>query len=227
MVLRETIATARRPGTWGWRADLSNGLAVGFGLVVLGLVAKLPGPTATDLLLDQHMAAGRSGGLTSLAVWATTLAQPVVGLGVAVFLPLVLVLLRRRVIAVRVFGLFGGALGLAWVVKLVVGEPRPPAVLAAVAADTGRSFPSGHVTVAATMCVVVWVLTRHVGAVPRIILVGLGAAFALVVAWSRVYLGVHYLPDVIGSYLAVVAAVFLLRAFLGFPVVRSFMDRHA
>jgi len=190
-------------------------------------MAKLSGPTATDLRLDQNLATGRSSGLTTLAVLATNLAQPAVGIAVAVFLPLVLVLLRRRVMAVRIFGLFGGALGLAWVVKLVVAEPRPPAVLAAVAADTGHSFPSGHVTVAAVMCVAVWILTRQAGALRRILLGGLAAAFALVVGWSRVYLGVHYLPDVIGSYLAVAAAAFGLRAFLGFPAVSNFLDRHA
>ena len=140
-------------------------------------------------------------------------------------MPLVLVR-RGRLVAVRVFGLFGGALGLAWVVKMVVAEPRPPAVLAAVAADTGHSFPSGHVTVAAAMCVAVWILTRQAGAVRRILFGGMAAAFALIVGWSRVYLGVHYLPDVIGSYLAVAAAAFGLRAILGFPVVSDFMDRH-
>ena len=227
MTLQETIATARRAGRRGWRADLSIGLAVSLGLVILGLMAKLSGPTAMDLRLDQSLATGRSSGLTSVAVVATNLAQPAVGIAVAVLVPLVLVLLRRRVMAVRVFGLFGGALGLAWVVKMVVAEPRPPAVLAAVASDSGHGFPSGHVSVAAAMCVTVWFLTGRSGTARRLLLGGLAAAFALLVGWSRVYLGVHYLPDVIGSYLAVAAAAFGLRAFLGFPVVSDLLDRHA
>lgn len=37
-----------------------------------------------------------------------------------------------------------------------------------------------------------------------------GAALALVVAWSRLYIGVHYPSDVAASFLAASAAVVLL-----------------
>ena len=201
MLLQEAPGAGSTCGGRKWRGDLANGLIVGMAAVVLGIGARLPSVMAADLRLDQNAALGRSGILTSVAVLLTTMAQPAVGLAAAVLGPVVLLLLRRRVMAVRIFGLFGVALAGAAVVKMVIAEPRPPAALAAVAADTGHSFPSGHVTVAAAMCVTVWMLTRQSDLAWRILLGGVAAAFALCVGWSRVYLGVHYLPDVVGSYL--------------------------
>ncbi len=225
MTLQETPDAGTSVGRARWRGDLANGVLVGMVAVVLGIGAKLPNVTAADLRLDQGLASGRSGLLTSVAVLLTAAAQPAVGLAAAVLGPLVLLLLRRRVMAVRIFGLLGVALAGAAVVKVVVAEPRPPAALAAVAADTGHSFPSGHVTVAAAMCVAVWMLTRRGDLAWRVLLGGVAAAFALAVGWSRVYLGVHYLPDVVGSYLVVASAALLVSAFFGIPAVRALLDR--
>ncbi len=225
MTLQETPDAGTTIGRARWRGGLGNGLLVGIAAVVLGIGARLPSVMAADLRLDQGVAAGRSGILTSVAVLLTTAAQPAVGLAAAVLVPLVLLLLRRRVLAVWIFGLFGVALAGAAVIKVMIAEPRPPAVLAAVSADTGNSFPSGHVTVAAAMCVTVWMLTRHRDLAWRILLGGVAAAFAVGVGWSRVYLGVHYLPDVVGSYLVVASAALLVNAFFGVPAVRALLDR--
>lgn len=225
MLLQEASSAGSTCGGRKWRGDLANGLIVGMAAVVLGIGARLPSVMAADLRLDQGVAADRSGILTSVAVLLTTAAQPAVGLAAAVLVPLVLLLLRRRVLAVRIFGLFGVALAGAAVVKVVIAEPRPPAALAAVAADTGHSFPSGHVTVAAAMCVTVWMLTRQSDLAWRIPLGGVAAAFALCVGWSRVYLGVHYLPDVVGSYLVVASAALLVNAFFGIPAMRALLAR--
>ena len=224
MTLQETPDVGTTIGRARWRGELGNGLIVGMTAVILGIGAKLPSVMAADLRLDEGVAAGRSGFLTSVAVSLTAAAQPAVGLAAAVLVPWVLLLLRRRMLAVRIFGLFGVALAGAAVVKVVIAEPRPPAVLAAIAADTGHSFPSGHVTVAAAICVTVWMLTRQRNLAWRILLGGVAAAFAVGVGWSRVYLGVHYLPDVIGSYLVVASAALLVNAFMVFPAVRALLD---
>lgn len=76
------------------------------------------------------------------------------------------------------------------------------------------SFPSGHTTAATALygwlCVWVWAHTRHRGA--RAAAAAGGAAMVLAVAFSRVYLGAHYLSDVsasiaaAGAWLALVVA---------------------
>ncbi|MBN9098066.1 phosphatase PAP2 family protein [Pseudonocardia sp. 73-21] len=62
-------------------------------------------------------------------------------------------------------------------------------------------MPSDHAVVAGALVVGLWVLQRRLGV--------LGAALALLVAFSRVYVGVHYPSDVAVGLLfgAVVAAV--------------------
>jgi membrane-associated phospholipid phosphatase len=78
--------------------------------------------------------------------------------------------------------------------KAAVGRPRPPDGLVY---PVGSSFPSGHAAYAGATCVALVLLTRW----------GAGrrwwwalAALAIVgMAWSRTYLQVHWLSDVVGG----------------------------
>lgn len=87
--------------------------------------------------------------------------------------------------------------------KLLIGRQRPPLPYALVDAD-GYSFPSGHATgTAAIMVISAWLLTRWLipwwaGRV-AVWAVAIGATF--VIGFSRVYLGVHYLSDVLSGWL--------------------------
>lgn len=99
-------------------------------------------------------------------------------------------------------GILGAAiLAAVAVVKVVVGRDRPPAAAAMVAED-GYSFPSGHAS-ASTVVVALtaWMLTRWVvrswGGQVSV----WAAAVALVgaIGVSRVYLGVHYPSDVLAG----------------------------
>ena len=103
----------------------------------------------------------------------------------------------------------GGAWALAHVAKALADRPRPYQVIAGAMLRQqpahGTSFPSSHTAV--TMAVVLALAAF----LPRA-LAAVAVAYAVLVAWSRVYLGVHYPLDVVagaGIGMAVGGAVLL------------------
>ena len=206
-------------------ARVVAGVALAAGMLVLGLIAKA-GPVARlDLKLDQHIAAhDRAGALTSLARAVTTIATPeTVGVGLMIVVPVILLLARRRLDAVKVFCIFAGAFTLAEAGKILVGEHRPPAALQAMPADSGASFPSGHATVAAVLAVALVVAAASVAG--RWAALVLGGLYAAAVAVSRVYLADHFALDVIGSALCALAAAFIVTGLAALPAVQPYLRR--
>lgn len=94
------------------------------------------------------------------------------------------------------------------VVSTLIGRPRPcaamPDVQALLPCSADYSMPSDHAVIAGALVVGLWILQRRLGAV--------AAVLALLLAFSRVYVGVHYPSDVAVGLLfgaAVAAAVVL------------------
>lgn len=93
---------------------------------------------------------------------------------------------------------FGGASIVNALLKLVFHRPRPE--LAFVHLDT-YSFPSGHAAASsATFTTFAYLLARRHHSTRARIWIGLGAAAAIaLVGFSRLYLGAHYLSDVLAG----------------------------
>jgi membrane-associated phospholipid phosphatase len=88
------------------------------------------------------------------------------------------------------------ALGLNQVIGHIVARPRPfvamPSAHVLIPKTHDFSFPSDHTTVAAAVVVALWLVDRRLGLV--------AAGFALIMAFARVYVGVHYPGDVLGGF---------------------------
>lgn len=193
---------------------LALGLLAAFAALSIAVTAGWTVP------LDQAMVAAVAGHrtdvLNNLAINVTSLGSaPVV-----VFIVLLVTLYalasgRQRV----VLALFWTPLSffLDNVLKLVFQHPRPTQAIIAI--PDSYSFPSGHAVAASALYITLALIAAHGERRrrPRRILIWSGVVVAVFVAWSRVYLGVHYFSDVIGGLLlggagSVAASRVLMRA---------------
>ena len=103
------------------------------------------------------------------------------------------------------------------VIKHTVGRARPTDIL--VQSDLG-SFPSGHTANAATMVVVLGIVFPFVWV--RVV----GAAWAVLMAVSRTYLGAHWLSDTIGGLVLGAGIAIIIWAPLAYRLERERSEPH-
>jgi undecaprenyl-diphosphatase len=121
----------------------------------------------------------------------------------------------------------GGSLVLNEMMKLFFQRPRPQLDWAQVLPD--YSFPSGHtmnsVVFYVALAVVLWsVRGRRTGLAS----LAIGIVLSLFVGVSRIYLGYHYLTDVVGGLLAGTAWLLIVAAaFRAGPLSRLWRDTDA
>lgn len=169
--------------------------------------------TALDHGVLDLFVAHRQSWLTTVAIVITDVGSPAAIVALA-FVAAALIWWRMRatLTAAVVLGTVGVPSLVSTATKVVVGSDRPPAAIQLLA-ETDRSFPSGHVTgTVALLGVLAIIVGQRWGHTPELLA---GTAVAgLVVATTRLYLGVHWLTDVVGGALLGSAAVLLGSAFL-------------
>lgn len=140
------------------------------------------------------------------------------GSGGAVWIAILLILLlrknTRRYGAVGVVSL-GVATAIYFVLNRIVRRTRPFLAVKGLtmlgSKPLNYSFPSGHTTSAFAVAVVVFLCLPRKFGIPALIL-------AALIAFSRLYIGVHYPTDVltgflIGTITAIVVRAFMMRMF--------------
>ena len=118
-------------------------------------------------------------------------------------------------VVLRVLVVLGLDVSLVYAVKHLVGRPRPPLQIRLVSVSS-PSFPSGHATATAAAVSMLALCLGALSSSRRVRAAGFvaSALAAAAMDWSRVYLGVHYLSDVVaGTLLGVWLTLTTLWAF--------------
>ncbi|GAA2741098.1 hypothetical protein GCM10009868_05860 [Terrabacter aerolatus] len=178
-------------------------LVEGIETVYEGVVGR-NGPTAVDQPVLDAAISLRSPGLDSAVTAFTDVGGPV-GMPILALVAVAVITWRRRRWTPIVLTLIAAAGSLAMTVvgKNVVDRARPPASLAVPPLEVSPSFPSGHTLNATvlTTIVVYLVLIESTAAWQRTLAITLGTVFVVTMGLSRVFLGHHWLTDVLAGWL--------------------------
>jgi membrane-associated phospholipid phosphatase len=176
-------------------------------------VTRLDGNVA-DRLVDS-----RTPSRTDLAEWGAMLADTTVKIIASILLAALTLALWRRWHEAVLIAVSLTLEATAFVIaSFIVGRPRPD-VPRLLDSPVNSSFPSGHVAAATVYGAIVVIVFWHTRSlIARAVVVLVFTAIPVVVAWARMYQGMHYLSDVVAGALLGLVTLAACVAILGPPV---------
>ena len=166
--------------------------------------------TAADHSVLSWMIEHRQRWITVLAIVITNAGSPV-AMSLLALLAACLLWWRQSSLksSLLVIATLAAAAATSTLMKAVVGAQRPPRS-AQLITEVDPSFPSGHVTgTVALLGMIAVVVGRNRGLATRLALACVVTMVTVVIALTRLYLGVHWLTDIAGGVLLGGAAVIL------------------
>jgi undecaprenyl-diphosphatase len=165
-----------------------------------------------DLALALHHRTTQEGAV--LAQWVSLAGSPISRALMGLLVTVGLLLRRERVIAVGWIVALGGGGIFDVLLKQLFNRPRPPLTIMYTSA-TGPSFPSGHAMgaiIAYGMLAYIIKIHSRARALNTSTII-ITVVLVTAIGFSRLYLGVHYLSDVLGGY--TVGAIWLMTCITG------------
>ncbi|MFC0220362.1 phosphatase PAP2 family protein [Pseudochelatococcus lubricantis] len=164
-------------------------------------VLEAQGTIRSDNMINAALNPWRVEPLVSIFLWITNLGSTPAVVATVIIATGFLWPQRSTYIIVSLWVSCLGAVSTTTIGKLLIGRHRPEMMLDVNA--TGWSFPSGHAT--AAMAVYGFIAYAIARAMPdfreRFEVVYCTAVLIVLIGFSRMFLGVHYLTDVVGGFL--------------------------
>jgi undecaprenyl-diphosphatase len=190
-----------------WRILIAIVLGISFPLVAFGVLAIAVWQQPIGFTWDKTI-------LLSLHQIATPelddLARKLTGLGTKWgVLPLTAIFLVVFALKKYWYGfsylalMMGGSWAISYNLKIIFHRERPHFWEELYPLPVDFSFPSGHTLFSSLLVISLAVLAWRSRWFPVVLIIGI--PFVLGIAWTRLYLGVHFPSDILGSWLLVIA----------------------
>ncbi len=152
-----------------------------------------------DTRLENLLFLFRDSTLFHIFLWITALGKSEVILSFLLISSVILWLLQKKPAILSLWISVVGAGGIVYLSKLFFDRPRPELALYI---EHTPSFPSAHATIAVAFYgFLAWMIMRNVsGWKAKIHIFFVTLILILLIGFSRLYLGVHYLSDVLAGY---------------------------
>lgn len=212
------------------RAITIGGVVIVALVVVVGfIVVHAAGWNSHELAVLQWLSAHHTGALSAIALGIAWLFSPPIAAALTVACGLAVVTVTRNLSrAVTFLFMVGVCFGGSELIKQLVRRVRPDSSTFAnpLANEHSFSFPSGHTTFVAALGIAIVFLARD-HFVRRIVSISIVSVVVVIVAGSRMYLGVHYPTDVTAAIIYALASSALILVFwLGWclPRIHSVLE---